>query len=265
MSLAVRHKVVLSDYELTTTLGTGKQNHPFVWGKSRLFWTCDVGQAQEDRRVLRDEAFEKGRHYQVTTGRSCNLREQHPLKYWSPLLGKQTKLVSLTACVRSAWRDLLRMRGTCTFWCRTSLVANCSHICARRENWPKSTLCKYLSQLSSLLLTTGSIPRKWPLCLSIYIHKTSSTEIWSQRTFSSTRTATWSWQISALLSTARPELTHCAERPSIWRRKCFWIRDTESQSTGGPWAFWPMRWLLVSTPSMTTTLWLFIRRSSKAK
>ena len=27
MSLAVRHKVVLSDYEMTTTLGTGKSNH----------------------------------------------------------------------------------------------------------------------------------------------------------------------------------------------------------------------------------------------
>ena len=71
MSLAVRHKVTLTDYELTTTLGTGKfstSSH-----KHRVVRACDARQAQEDRRVLRDEATEEGGYYQVTTSGPCDL------------------------------------------------------------------------------------------------------------------------------------------------------------------------------------------------
>lgn len=92
--MASKRKVNLDDYQLTTTLGTGKlnnhrqrpdrlaskesepQNHLSRTVKQstnftysyRILWPCIASQKQEDRRVLRHETFEEGGHHQAQTG-----------------------------------------------------------------------------------------------------------------------------------------------------------------------------------------------------
>lgn len=55
MSLAVRHKVTLTDYEMTTTLGTGKppeinKTKPSShYSPLRVFWKSHASKKQENR------------------------------------------------------------------------------------------------------------------------------------------------------------------------------------------------------------------------
>ena len=70
MSLAVRHKVILTDYELTTTLGTGTFTIDSHDSTIRFLWPSVACEAQEDRRVLRDEATQESGHHQAASSRS---------------------------------------------------------------------------------------------------------------------------------------------------------------------------------------------------
>jgi len=92
--MASKRKVNLDDYQLTTTLGTGKlsnkkrrpdqlaskefkpqhrfsraikQSTNFIYSY-RILWPCIASKKQEDRRVLCHETFEEGGHHQAQTG-----------------------------------------------------------------------------------------------------------------------------------------------------------------------------------------------------
>jgi len=55
--MASRKKVTLSDYDMTTTLGTG---NPFRFNLFRVLWKGEASQKQEDRGFFRYENFEEG-------------------------------------------------------------------------------------------------------------------------------------------------------------------------------------------------------------
>ncbi len=77
--MASKRKVALSDYDMTTTLGTGiailKSNDARVFRKSQTV------EKQKDWRVLCHEDFEKGRYHQAQAGGPCNLREHNPRRH----------------------------------------------------------------------------------------------------------------------------------------------------------------------------------------
>ena len=60
--MASKKKVSLNDYELTTTLGTGKNNKCYL---ERIFWKSETLQEQEDRRVLCYEDPKESRYNKV--------------------------------------------------------------------------------------------------------------------------------------------------------------------------------------------------------
>ncbi len=72
--MASKRKVALSDYEMTTTLGTGKLMRVDV---CRVFWESEAVSPQENGRVLCHEDPQKGRHHQAQAGRSRYLRKHH--------------------------------------------------------------------------------------------------------------------------------------------------------------------------------------------
>ena len=71
--MASKKKVSLNDYELSTTLGTGKVFNI----KFRIFWQSETLQEQEDWGVLCNEDPKESRYYQVKASRSCHFREHN--------------------------------------------------------------------------------------------------------------------------------------------------------------------------------------------
>ena len=57
--MASKKKVSLNDYELSTTLGTGKNNESYF---GRILWESETLQEQEDRGVLCYENPKEGRY-----------------------------------------------------------------------------------------------------------------------------------------------------------------------------------------------------------
>ena len=82
----------------------------------------------------------------------------------------------------------------------------------------------------------GSTPPKSVSCLNISTPSTSSTEIWSLRTFWLMMRDIWNWQTLVSQNIARHARIHFVEHQSILHQKCYSIRATASQSTGGRWA-----------------------------
>ena len=80
--MASKRKVALSDYDMTTTLGTGKS---LDLNRYRLIWKSATDEEQEDWRVLRHEDFKEGRYYQAETGRPCDIRKHYTCRYRPPL------------------------------------------------------------------------------------------------------------------------------------------------------------------------------------
>lgn len=75
--------------------------------------------------------------------------------------------------------------------------------------------------------------------------------------------ATSNSQTSALPKPFKTELSPFVEPLSILPHKSFKIKVTENQLTGGRLAFWSMKWLLASTPSLMMILSSFIRTFSR--
>ena len=79
----------------------------------------------------------------------------------------------------------------------------------------------------------GSTPPKFVSCLNIFTRSTSSTEIWSLRTFWLMKRDIWNWQTLVSQNIARRARIHFVEHQNILHQKCYSIRATASQSTGG--------------------------------
>jgi hypothetical protein len=73
--MASKKKINLADFDLLTTLGTGKACKKL--DLLRFFRQSASVQKQEDWRVLRDEDPKEGRHYQAQAGGPRHFREHH--------------------------------------------------------------------------------------------------------------------------------------------------------------------------------------------
>lgn len=74
-ALTQKRHVNLTDYELTTTLGTGKSQiiskQSFFLHVNRFIWSSPFVQKQEEWGVLRYEAVKESRHHQASSSGSC--------------------------------------------------------------------------------------------------------------------------------------------------------------------------------------------------
>ena len=70
-ALTQKRHVNLADYELTTTLGTGKPTE--CLNVSRFIRQSASCKKQEERRVLRDEATQESRYNQTASSRPRDL------------------------------------------------------------------------------------------------------------------------------------------------------------------------------------------------
>ena len=151
--MASKRKVNLDDYQLTTTLGTGKLFFSFYFYNKwfanwatyilcsdswlqltfllmyRFIWKSDAGQKQKIRRVLRNETFEESRYHQAATGRSRYFWEHHLSWYRSSIFGKYTYSFSLTPQIcRLVSKVFLRTQGFSTSSWNILPVVSYSHI-----------------------------------------------------------------------------------------------------------------------------------------
>lgn len=85
--MASKKKVALSDYDMTTTLGTGIYNRVFDVCL-RFIRKSQIGPKQENRWILCNEDFKKSRYNKAKISWSCNFRKHYSCRYWSSILSK---------------------------------------------------------------------------------------------------------------------------------------------------------------------------------